>query len=97
MPKHHLIVAQDVTNEVTDHHQLSPMALAAKAMLAVDECKVVADKGYAHGQELKNCIEANLEPYVARPQTSANRKLGLFSKEQFIYNARPRHLSMPGW
>ena len=31
--KHHLIVAQDVTNEVTDRDQLSPMALAAKTTL----------------------------------------------------------------
>lgn len=84
---HHLIVAQDVTNQVTDHHQLSPMALDAKATLGVSHCKVVADKGYAHGQELKTCLDAGLEPYVARPQTSANSKLGLFAKEHFSYDA----------
>jgi transposase len=83
--KHHLIVAQDVTNEVLDRHQLSPMALAAKETLDVDTCKVVADMGYSHGQELKTCLEAGLEPYMARPETSANRKLGLYSKEQFSY------------
>jgi transposase len=83
--KHHLIVAQDVTNEVTDRNQLSPMALEAKAMLGIEEGKVVADMGYSHGQELKTCVEAGLEPYVPRPETSANRKLGLFGKEQFSY------------
>jgi transposase len=43
--KHQLIVAQAVTNEVTDRDQLSPMALAAKATLGVDQLKAVADMG----------------------------------------------------
>ena len=42
--------------------------------------------GYSHGQELKACLEAGLEPYVPRPETSANRKLGLFGKGQFTYD-----------
>jgi hypothetical protein len=85
--KHHLIVAQDVTNEVLDRNQLSPMALQAKATLAVDRCQVVADMGYSHGQQLKTCLEAGLEPYVACPDPSANRKLGLYGKGQFSYDA----------
>ncbi len=83
--KHHLIVAQEVTNDVTDRNQLSSMALAAQEMLELDQGQVVADMGYSHGQELKTCVEAGLEPYVARPNPSANRKLGLFGKEQFVY------------
>jgi transposase len=85
--KHHLMVAQEVTNVVTDRNQLSPMALEAKAMLGIEEGKVVADRGYSHGQELKTCMQAGLEPYVPRPETSANRKLGLYGKEQFHYDA----------
>src|SRR6185295_17348576 len=73
--KHHLIVVQEVTNEVTDRDQLSPMAVAAKEMLQVEQLKVVADSGYAHGKELKICLEAEIEPYVPRPDTSANTKL----------------------
>jgi transposase len=84
--KHHLIVAQEVTNQVTDRDQLSPMALAGKQMLAVEQVKAVADKGYSHGKELKACLEAGIEPYVARPDTSANTKLGLFGKELFVYD-----------
>jgi transposase len=83
--KHHLIVAQDVTNDVTDRDQLSRMAVEAKETLGVEQIKAVADMGYAHGKELKACLEAGIEPYVARPDTSANKKLGLFGKEQFIY------------
>jgi len=84
--KHHLIVAQDVTNDVTDRDQLSRMALEAKETLGVEQIKAVADMGYAHGKELKACLEAGIEPYVARPNTSANAKLGLFGKEQFVYD-----------
>jgi len=49
--KHHLIVAQDVTNDVTDRDQLSRMALAAKETLGVDKVKAMADMGYSHGKE----------------------------------------------
>jgi hypothetical protein len=49
----------------------------------------VADRGYYHGEEIKTCEEAGLEPYVAKPFTSANRKLGLFGKEPFTYE--PAH------
>ena len=68
--KHHPIVAQDVTNDVTDRDQLSPMALETKTTLGLDEGKVVADMSYSHGKEFKACLEAGLEPYVPRPETS---------------------------
>ena len=84
--KHHLIVVQEVTNEVTDRDQLSPMAIAAKEMLQVERLAAVADAGYAHGKELKACQEAGIEVYVPRPDTSANTKLGLFGKVQFVYD-----------
>jgi transposase len=35
---------------------------------------------------VKTCLEAGLTPYVPRPITSANEKLGLFSKDDFIYD-----------
>ena len=85
--KHHLIVVQDVTNDVTDRAQLSPMALQAKETLGVETLKVVADKGYYHGKEIKACEDAGVEPYVPAPKTSANRKRGLYTKDQFVYEA----------
>ena len=85
--KHKLIVTQDVTNAVTDRDQLSNIAIQAKEALGVENLKVVADMGYSHGKEIKACEEAGLEPYVPTPVTSANRKLGLYGKEQFVYDA----------
>jgi transposase len=85
--KYKLIVAQEVTNAVTDRDQLSNIAIQAKEALGVEKLKVVADMGYSHGKEIKACEEAGLEPYVPTPVTSANRKLGLYGKEQFVYDA----------
>jgi len=85
--KHKLIVEQDVTNAVTDDDQLSGTAIKAKKALGVDHVKVVVDMGYYHGDEIKTCEEAGIEPYVSKPLTSANRKLGLFGKERFMYDS----------
>jgi transposase len=84
--KHKLIVACEVTNDPGDRDWLSPMALQAKEVLA---CRfdAVADVGYYHGHEVKVCLEAGITPYVARPITSANKKLGLFSKDDFSYDS----------
>jgi hypothetical protein len=46
----------------------------------------VADVGYYHGHEVKACLAAGITPYVSRPITSANGKLGLFSKDDFTYD-----------
>lgn len=84
--KHHLIVADDVTNQAVDKEWLAPMALAANDILQGDNLEVVADKGYSSTSQLKTCIDNNITPFVPRPQTSANDKLGLFTKEGFRYN-----------
>ena len=84
--KHKLIVAQDVTNAITDDDQLSPMAIRAKETLGVERIRAVADMGYYHGHEIKACEEAGIEAYVPKPSTSANTKLGLFGKERFTYD-----------
>jgi transposase len=73
--KHKLIVANDVTNDTGDRDCLSPMALPAKDILG-GPFEAVADVGYDHGEEVKTCLEAGITPYVARPITSANAKLG---------------------
>lgn len=83
--KHKLVIANDVTNDPGDRDWLSPMALQAKVVLE-HPFEVVADMGYYHGDEVKACLEAGITPYVARPITSANKKLGLFSKDDFHYD-----------
>jgi transposase len=84
--KHKLIVDHEVTNAVTDRDLLSTMAKRVKDLLGVDDLEVLADMGYYHGKEVKACMEAGITPLIPKPQTSANRKLGLFSKNDFNYD-----------
>ena len=84
--KYKLIVAADVTNAAGDRDQLSPLATAAQEILQAPAPVVVADQGYYHGAEIKTCLEAGLTPLVPRPLTSANAALGLFTKDDFVYD-----------
>ena len=85
--RHNLIVEQNVTNDVTDLNQLSRVAIKAKEIIGVDRLKVVADKGYYNGNEVKKCEEENIEAYISKPLTSANTKAGLYGKEVFRYDS----------
>jgi transposase len=85
--KHRLIIAQDVTNVVTDVDHLSGMSIEAKEQLGVDRLKVVADRGYYNCPQIKACEQSGIEAYVDKPLTSRSRKAGLFSKQDFRYDA----------
>ncbi|SRR5712691_3691392 len=84
--KHKLIVAVEVTNEPTDRNWLSPMAIEAKTVMGVETLAVVADKGYSSAREVEACVNANITPYLPKPETSANKALGLFTKDDFRYD-----------
>ncbi len=84
--KNKLIVAVEVTNEATDRNWLSPMAIEAKEVLGAEQLAVVADKGYSSAREVEACVEANITPYLPKPETSANKALGLFTKDDFRYD-----------
>ena len=85
--KHKLIAADDVTNEVTDLHQLANVALEAKANLELKGAEVVADAGYYNAAEVSRCVEQGLTPYIPKADTSANTARGLYGKSQFTYDA----------
>ncbi len=94
-PENHLIVAHAVTNQFNDHRQLSPMAIAAKEAMGVDELDAVADRGYYKGEEVLACDEAGIDVYVPRPITSGNKAKGLYEKADFHYNAELNEYSCP--
>jgi transposase len=86
--KHHLIVDHEVTNVGNDHGQLSRMALSAKTAMGKTKLKVLADRGYFSGPEIRACDLNNISAYVPKPLTSASRKKGLFTKADFGYMAK---------
>jgi transposase len=85
--KHKLILDHQVTQAISDQHLLASMAKRAKALLGVDSLEVLADRGYFDGEQIKQCLEAAITPWVPKPLTSANAKQGLFTKEDFQYDA----------
>lgn len=86
--QHKLIVAVDVSNEVTDQQQLSAMAEKAKAALQVETLEVVADRGYSNSVELAACESAGVTAYVPKPEWRRNEANGRYSKEAFEFDAQ---------
>jgi hypothetical protein len=65
--------------------QLFFMASKAKEILYKKELCVVADMGYYHRDEIMACEEAGMTVYIQKANISANTALGLFGKEDFVY------------
>jgi transposase len=86
--KHHLIVAHEVTNDVTDRGLLSTMAKAAKQAAAHPKPLVLADRGYFEGYQILECERAGIATMVPKPLTSGGKFEGRFDKRDFIYDSR---------
>ena len=85
--KHHLIVAHEVTNSVTDRGQLAAMAKAAQEAAGHPQPTVLADRGYFEGYEILECERAGIATMVPKPLTSNSRFEGRFDKRDFIYDS----------
>jgi transposase len=87
--KHKLIVTGEVVQDGNDEQQLAPMAKAAKAELGVAELTTVQDRGYFNAQQIKECQEEGITPYVPEPDKQAQaRQQGRFSRDEFTYDAQ---------
>ena len=83
--KHHLVVAQEVTNNGNDRGQLAKMAHQARQAMGKTKLQAIADRGYFSGPQIKACEEAGITAYVPKPMTSNSKAEGRFSKADFIY------------
>ena len=93
--ENHLIIGHELTNVGNDRNQLASIAKQVKEVLDVDALRVVADRGYYKGEELKACEDANITTYVPKSHTSGNRAQGLFDKERFIYKSKDNEYECP--
>ena len=84
---HHLIVAHEVTNVGSDRAQLTSMGSKARDATGCAEITVLADRGYYSGDEVLACEGTGVVPCIPKTQTSANAKRGLFTGDDFIYDA----------
>jgi len=92
---HHLIVAHEVTNTVSDRRQLTRMAQQAKTALQTNSLNVLADRGYYSGQELRSCEQNNIVTYVPNSATSPNKAKGQFDRSEFHYIAEDDEYQCP--
>ena len=89
--KSKVIVAYDIDNKASDHHQLAAMAEQAQAALCKDHLRAVADRGYYDGEQVRRCLESGITPYVPEPEKGrgAADRMGMtreFWHDRFIYD-----------
>jgi len=63
--KNRLVVGFEVTNNVGDINQITPMAEQVKEALGVERIAVVADKGYDSAADIAAAIRIGVDPHVA--------------------------------
>jgi len=93
--EHHLIVAHEVTNIGSDRTQLASMGRKAREATGCEEVTVVADRGYYNGDEVLACEDTGVLPCVPKTLTSGNAKRGLFTGQDFIYDAENDRYTCP--
>ncbi|MBJ6124849.1 IS1182 family transposase [Microvirga splendida] len=93
--EHHLIVAHEVTNVGNDRTQLLAMGRQAQDVMACEELIALADRGYFNGDEVLACEGTGVLPCVPKTLTSGNTKRGLFTGQDFIYDAEHDHYTCP--
>ena len=85
--KNKIIVAHDAVNDGNDSQQLASMAKKAKEVMEVDSLDALADGSYYNQQKIKECVDADITPYVPvpkikRPATEGTR----FERSDFTYD-----------
>jgi transposase len=93
--EHHLIVAHAVTNVGSDRAQLAPMGLMAQEATECSTLTVLADRGYLNGDHVLACEGTGVLPCVPKTLTSGNAKRGLFTGQDFVYDAEKDHYTCP--
>jgi transposase len=93
--EHHLIVAHEVTNVGNDRTQLLAMGQQARDVMGCEDITALADRGYYNGDEVLACEGTGVLPLVPKTQTSGNTKRGLFTGQDFVYDAEHDHYTCP--
>lgn len=93
--EHHLIVAHEVTNIGSDRAQLTSMGRKARDATGCGEITVLADRGYYSGDEVLACEDTGVLPCIPKTLTSGNTNRGLFTIQDFSYDADKDHYTCP--
>ncbi len=95
--QHQLIVAHEVTQELSDNRSLLPMAQQAKRSTGAETLKVVADAGYSNAEQAARCEANGILPYVPANRSGNNQGDGRYF-DKITLHLRSGHgsLSLPG-
>ena len=94
--EHHMIVAHEVTNIVSDKVQLTKMVKQGQAAIGRKDIEVFADRGYFSGNEIMATEKLGAITYVPKPYTSGSRAAGRFGKHDFLYQPDDNSYQCPG-
>ncbi len=83
--KHHIVVANAITNRGHDRSHLLEIAKAAQAETGAPEMIALADRGYYEGEQIRSCAEAGIIPMVPKPNTSPAQARGFWGKAMFVH------------
>jgi hypothetical protein len=86
--KHHIVVANAVTNRGHDRSHLLEMAKAAQAETGTPGMIALADRGYYEGEQIRSCAEAGIIPMVPKPNTSPAQARGFWGKAMFVHEPK---------
>ena len=84
--KAHLVSAFDVTQNPTDHGQLSNMTQKTQEALRKKELMVLGDKGYYCGDDIEKTELLGAIPVVARQLKPGEKDGGRYSLDKFVYD-----------
>lgn len=82
---HKMIVSMDPVQDGNDRQQLAAQAKGARDILGKDTLEVVADRGYASGEQFEQCEAAGITAYV--PPVKSPDNGAHFSRDAFTYDA----------
>ena len=71
------------------------MAQAAREAMAKPRLRAYADRDYFNGQQIKDCDDSGIVPFVPKPMTSNAKADGRFDKRDFIYIAKDNEYRCP--
>jgi transposase len=95
--KHHIIVEMNVTNNPSDHGQLSVMCKQIRKSLKIKFRRfvVLADKGYYNATDLKLCRRYRITPIVARQKAGRGAPDPAYDLEHFQYDKEADFYTCP--
>ncbi len=71
------------------------MALKALQAMGREQITALADRGYCNGDQVLSCEGTGVAPVVPKTLTSGHTKRGLFTGQDFIYDAKKDHYTCP--